>query len=248
VNERDYILAKVLATGDAAFLPVREFARPGVVNRADARRHFSRLGAAWDSGSTSDAHRKKIERALDAAVKAGLLTTSKPRRAKTLFAKLTPAGERLARGLVGNPGLRSAWWTLHEVAKHTSATPRTFDEKWLPEIALAGLKCWGETVNAEARQELMLVEAMALPAMEAGWLTTNSDGSGRAYYAATATGREAVDAGEPEEDLHTPDPDARAQYHESLLEAIRRLDMKAQERSGEIGPLPLPVHHVGVAL
>jgi hypothetical protein len=165
--------------------------------------------------------------------------------------KLTDTGEAQARALCDLPPVGDGWLTLVKLAAHSIPQPRTFDQRWVPETALAGV-AWSDTADRAAREQIMAVENMALPALARGLVVANSDCRGRVYYSISPAGWSVLDNPHdyPPDPAPAPaaDPEASAVYNERIVSAVHDLDTRAPERPGEIGYVPLPVSMANVPI
>lgn len=238
----DEILIRLLALTDAVWLPCRQWNGSAQSNRYLARCDYARTGVPWGSGRSTAAGWKAAERALSELGSKGLLSVSRPRGAKALYAKLTEAGEVRAREMTGLPGLCAAWWAVLELSKHAKrpGDARLLTDVWVTEIALGEVQ-YGEPT---CRAELMLAENMLLPALIRQHVESNSDVQGHVCYRLTPAGWAWLDAGEPAADDDRAEPDARELYDEHIKAEIHRLDTIAANKR-EIGMIPLPVSMVG---
>lgn len=236
MDARTRILVTILAETDAVWLPNRKSRRPRPANVYIARRDYAAAGVPWGSNEPSEAGRKAAQRELEALADAELVRVSRPKRMRALGVKLTDAGDVLARGLCGLPGVYSAWVAMQELATHSRRPPETMRDVWVPEIALAGR-------NMDAA-ELAAIENMILPALVRGRVVSAADIAGRVSYALTPAGWRFLDgAAGPRDDEGGPteaDADAVALYDEHLAAEMGRLDT-ADADPREIGDIPLPV-------
>ena len=105
LNNSDELLILLLAKTHAVWTPLRDWSGNLPRNLYFARRRFRLFGVKWASGGASNADQQAAHRALEQAAAAGLVATTKPHATKTLFAKLTDAGESRALALVGMPSI-----------------------------------------------------------------------------------------------------------------------------------------------
>jgi len=248
--EEAEILVAVLAKGDAAHLPIRNWRAPNPGSVYTARRRFRAVGIPWESGGVDACERQRLSRALAALKRAKLVGVHRVRGSRYPSVKLTDVGDQRARALCGLPGPSFGWATVHRVAELTKppGKARLLTDVWLSEAALCNAPA---AVGYPVGTELSLVESLALPAIVRGWLAVGSDIAGRASYAVTRAGRRVLDARPPDNDdvaLAAVDRQARAAYRESLLAELDRLATAAAECSREIGSCPLPVSVDGLAL
>ena len=151
---------------------------------------------------------------LDGLAAAGLLRVIRRRAVKTVGVILTDAGDAKGRALAGLPSLAQSLSLVEEMADAPKA--EVAGKRWVSEIHLAGLGCWGETADADKRKMLVWVEEMALPAMLRGWIESNSDTAGRVWYCLTAAGAKVLEAGDGMSKPNaTEDAAARVLYYET---------------------------------
>jgi hypothetical protein len=243
MGEREQTLVTLLAATDAVFEPVRDFGDNWNRNAYLARRRFTPHGVPWGSGGKTEADRKAGQRALHALAEEGLATTAQPQRVKTLFAKLTDAGEALGRRLCGLSGLCCGWATLAEVAR----LARRRRQPWVCELELAGLKDYRQRRGeATLVRELVMVLEMALPAMVRGWVGARADLQRSVSYAVSESGWALLGRGDPAPpedhgEAGAVDEECRSLYYARLSATVAALRTATPVDSREIGPCPLPV-------
>jgi DNA-binding PadR family transcriptional regulator len=238
------ILAGILAETDAIWLPIRSWGDRTSANVGIARAAYPARGVAWASGMCSSREGMAALRDLAALEANGLLVVVRD-KGRAVSVRLTDAGDELARALVGIPTLAAGVLTVRELARHCDREPRTMDRLWVPETTLADHP-WGAGDSGPFR----IVEQMALPALVRGWVVSNSDMAGRAYYRLTPAGWALADGDAAAPDVPTVDfdEDVRGVYGQRLRLALDRLASETPRTTMEIGPLPLPVAFQGMPI
>ena len=248
----DSILVSLVAATDAIWLPSRECHGGGngvnaaVTNCHELRKQFGEFGLSLASGETTDAGRKQKQRAVDDMSSKSLLTIAKPGLTKTIFVKLTEGAYGHIRQQCGLPGSGVGFRTLELVAEHSKRPATVMQDIWIPETKLNGGRGWGDG----HQNELFDVAQRALPALVAGWLTTNCDSSRRVYYNVTATGWRLLDDGwKPDPiDIAPLNEEIEIAYYECLPIERAKLTTRAPNRGGELGCSPIPNSHHNVRI
>jgi hypothetical protein len=256
------ILVRVLAAGDATWLPDRQVMAH--------RRHtvlFERRSVFHASGSellngpsglgSSDALRRETARAVDDLVARGLLVVNSPKWARALAYKLTEDGDTYARALCGHPPLRLELLqgededplTREETGVYYDRDgAHTFTGLFGPEVAMIApdgpLYCDG-CITPEVKRLLMALEEVHLPLLVCGLLVSASDVEGRVWYAVTPPGRALLES-PPAASTATgsaalPEalPEAAKFYHASLKREMDRLAVVPPRFPGTIGEVPI---------
>lgn len=232
------ILGRLLGGVDGACSPLRSWVGSGQAAALVARTAVLRgRGVPWRPAPTDEARRVE-QKLLQRAERAGLLRRLRGER-KTLRVALTPDGDNFARAMAGVPGADAGWWAVREVIE--SPIYSTFaGVRLVPEWALGdGTPHWrGLDDSLEGRRrrnELVLVEMLAAPALARGWLTWGSDVHGRVWYAG---GPETLPAEPPRVHEAERSDEAVAEYA-AAFEATRAAFAGAP-RGLDIAPHPLP--------
>lgn len=238
IRKADYpVLVRLLAEGDAIFVPVRAWVAPRPAGVCEARAAFPVAGIRWLSGATSESGRKLAERQLKSLEDAGLVEVHRS-KARAASVRLTETAEAAARKIAGLPEIAAGYATLERLAKLSDREPRTLDRRWVSEMILAE--------SPDARLD---AEELALPALCRGLIESNSDVAGRVYYAVTVSGWKWLNR--PGQICEAPaidiDRKSRASYYTRLKLALNQLAVTAPASPMEIGACPLPVAMNGVA-
>jgi len=205
MREQDAVLVRILAATDAIWKPMRQadWGQPTPTVLYEHRKQFTSKGLPWHSGNPTEAGRKAEQRILEGLASAELVTLhGRERRAAV---RLTEQGDILARALVGLGNVDAGHCSLCEVLR--------LQNPIASELWLAGLDNYAAT--DDCRRELVIVQDLMLPALWRGWVESNSDCFGRAYYWATDRGREMARLPEPVLPANLPpmDEDAAEMYN-----------------------------------
>ena len=248
LTPQETILISLTAATDAVWLPSREShgsdrINPAVTNSYELRNQFRESGIAWSSGGTNDAERKESQRALEDLKGDGAVTVAKPHGSKTLFAKLTDAAYSRTRRLCGLSGFEMGFSMLRLVA-HFSVRPAMVMQDFLiPEIKLNGGKGWDGIPDGGT---LYRVAQRTLPGLVAGWLDSRCDSQKHVYFWVTPLGWKLLDS-IPRPDFATEaikrDSQFEMAYDRDLHRERANLATRTPNDDGELGWLPLPVHH-----
>lgn len=236
----DEILIKILAAGDAAWLPKRAefvFRLEFGGNRWRAQRDFIQAGSPWRSGAGSTTEAKQAERALKALKKDGLVRIQAPARVKTMFVSLTDSGEMYARRLCGAAGELASWWLGREIAQHSRPDPKIFQHAWVCEL---DLMVPGDEllVGNTYQEEVVTIENMSLWGTRRRLIDTRCNG--HAHYGLTPAGWEWIESDEPPDLDCEPDPAAAEIYYDRRNEVGYGLRTNKWPGPLEIGEFPLP--------
>jgi len=238
---RHRILAHILGGTDAAFAPWRRWARSvdhGVAEAYRWRRdHLARIGIPWVSPGDSEDERRDSLGALGELVREGLAIATRS-RSKVTAARLTDAGDTLARSLCGLPTLSDAAELFDDfgLMDRLGYVGDALGGSWTPEWALAGLEpYWADASDPGNRARLVQLEEAMLPLLARGLAERGSDYDGRTWYRLTG---DRPDLGEPIR--HDPDDDARSAYYAAFEAARHRLATTPRSHDGELGEIPLP--------
>ncbi|MCX7424829.1 MAG: hypothetical protein NTW96_04280, partial [Planctomycetia bacterium] len=195
-----------------------------------AQQRFQTGGVVLPSAGDATA-RKAMERAVGDLVAAGLVTVGGKIRRNVV--KLSEAGDWLARAIVGQPDAGEVYALVVEVAGLGGGD----DDRWVSEFQLANVPNYRDEIH----RKLIEVEDQALPALVRGWLESNSDRAGHAWYQLLPAGRRALEHPEPVEPPRLPDgdPDARRFYIATVEDERERLRTAKPGNPKEIGEIPL---------
>ena len=256
MEDRIRIIVGILADTDAVFAPNRKWKRPRPTVIYEHRRDYAAGGVPWRSDAHDEAGRKAAQRQLEALCGEGLVKTYRPKRVKTLGVKLTEAGEALARAVCALPDVeRSIGGVMHAaMAMDTPEAGMNWDGRiWIPETLLAGVSYERCAADVEERCKLFEFAEVLYPAMNRGWIISNSSIQGHVWYSPTPAGLAMLDA-----EHAKPDPPADAQppadddedpfiqeaadyYLERFMESGAQFDTATPQWEGELGEIPLPV-------
>lgn len=250
MTEHDRILLAVLAEIDAVWIPDRQ---PMKCKRHTAiferRKVYHATGVVLVNlaGAGADAaERQRASRALRELAADGLVTCHKPKWARALSVKLTPAGDDRARALAGLPvfdydllvrlrGLNDSPLAI-DVQGPVYSTVGVRNEllAWHSENALAG---------SQAGEAIAGLQLEMLPLIVRGYVASGSQINGSIWYALTPAGQ--VAAQEPEIEIDwtaLPEPTRQAEelYWTTFEAAFARLEVSPPRQPAEIGELPLP--------
>jgi hypothetical protein len=232
-------LVRLLAFSDAIFLPMRlaDWVAPMPTILYERRERFATGGLPWHSGEASETGRKKDQRTLERLVADGLLTVHGGERRTS--AKLSEAGDVYARALAGMPNVADAHGLLADVIRLEKSGDGF--SPMVREIWLAGLADYAPGDDSCGRK-ILAVQDCALPGLNRGWLKTESDCEGRAWYLATPFGRKVAKEPAPTlpDDLPEADPEAEELYDREVVAFRGKLRQILPANPREIGFLPLP--------
>ena len=250
MNNTNTLQLVILGETDAIWFPDRTLESPKALNIQQLRRDYAAHGVRFrpDAFNVS---RQKAFRALDEAVHAGLVTTSKNDKSKWVFAKLTDAGERSARAMACLPWLDVVKPLVVKLAGETNrADEDSLTHGWIPEAALCpGDRDGKPTATGGAlSRELARLEMVLMPAFNRGYVEARADQKRHVYYRVTKAGRAFAvanlgNAGKPDPEP-SDDDDAEVfvgAYIDARDDAYQRLDAPLNRNLREIGELPLPV-------
>ncbi|MCX7424382.1 MAG: hypothetical protein NTW96_01890 [Planctomycetia bacterium] len=237
MNELETIRIQILGLTDAAFCPMREadWHPPAPGNIYHARHTYPTDGVRiLVEGDGAD--QKRTERTVHDGIAMGLIVPTVKRLRRTGL-RLTDLGDWLTRAIVGQPDAGEAYRLVVEVARLGGD-----DDRWVSELTLAGVPGYSDGI----KRKLVEVEDNALPALVRGWLESNSDRYGHAWYRLLPAGRRALEHPEPVEPPGLPDgdPDARRFYIATVEDERERLRTAEPGNPKEIGFVPLPCSSV----
>ncbi len=228
-------LARTLAAQDALHLPVRNPDMACWAAIHQARADFRQQGLPWRSRSGSDAEAKLAERTIATLTARGLLRRHRA-RTKTTALSLTPCGDATARALCDLQPIDTALTALPTLANHQVAS--VDHEGWVREIDLNGGRGWGD----DQGPSLLLVALALAPLTARGFVESNCDRDGRAYYRLTPAGRRLA-AGKTTLDTFAGLPardEACFDVYWAELDAAHAALRGLPQPPREIGPCPLP--------
>jgi hypothetical protein len=240
MKSTDSILIRLLAKGDAVWLPIRAWQWPLPTNLYFARQSFAN-GTPWHVGGES-AERKRGERDLVQLADAGFVEAHRP-QGKTTGVSLTPTGEARARGLAGLPSLEDSVELLLALVE-ISISGDCHEGGWIWEGTIGRVR--DDDSDTVARRVAGNVEAFALPGLWRRWLDYHTDGKGCGYIRPTSAGWDFVAELATIPTLPRPprvkhDHAAENLYRRELNAARARLAHSKPAKPGEVGFLPLPV-------
>jgi hypothetical protein len=180
---------QVLAIEDAPFYPCRDWAGNFAANSFAARGEIDGLGVNPPHSGGADSARKVSERRLAAAEDLELLVAYRP-RGRVARCRLTEVGRATAREAAG---LTSESDSLLIVVRELARCPYYRDGdsplEWVSEVELTRPRHeWGQPGTKPYAD----VEIDLAPSIRRGWVESNSDGEGRAYYRVTSAGLAAL--------------------------------------------------------
>lgn len=236
-------LIEILAATDALWLPCRDIAdQQRNIATTERRRVFEQFGVAWGTHRASDADRQSAHRSLQALVKAGMVRPSRPRALKTLFVKLTDAGDTLARQLTGLPTFSDIYPDLIDDLRDKSTLPTAGHFRgrvWVRETVLAGgMDPHYAGLGDADRIALSEMQDACLPALVRGVLVSGASVKRHVSYAIGELPETWPDKPSTAADYYPP--------HGELYDKVRRAayaDLGGSDAggAGEIGEIPLPV-------
>jgi hypothetical protein len=265
MTQTEKILIRVLAATDAIWLPMRVFEpRELPTNTYFARRNYPMHGAGWITDDESEAERKVAQRTVARMANGELIETFRGVAGKVGSIKLTDGGEAKARAMCGLPDLGHGLGTVRDIFDLCEAfdaddqngglsmDAAELDGQLLAvsELTLAGIDHedgrwtrFGEPLDTDAERKSILIftEDMALPALNRGWVVSNSTKSGHVVYGVTTEGLKAMRGGNPFEgiDIHETESEQCLRYYGRILQnVINQLGLATPQRPGELGFLP----------
>jgi len=189
------ILLRLLAEADALHLPVRgpkDNAYKLVF--AERRADYRLKGLPYHSRKTSDATRKEAERRLRVLEQAGRLHLTR-QGGRVLWVRLTDAEDERQRYRICLPGIAETLAKLRRIqaliARGDCADANL--KIWVKETDLSGVG-YGSPGFSDATVEL---EESLLPALVRGWVISDSNMDGHAWYSLTAAGARAITSATP---------------------------------------------------
>jgi len=235
------ILVRLLGSTHSIWVPQRNWGGDFSRNLWFARQRFRRFGCKWSSGTANNAEQQQAHRDLAKLAADGLVTTAKPRGAKTLFARLTDAGESRALALVGLPSIADALDTMRKLQSFFQHPETTASGDFCPEWLLAGFDLDRPPEKTVWQQTLLDLAETLLPALVRELVESTSNMRRNAWYRLTETGRAILDQNECPTVFKTqpeaPD-EAIASYCERRAATKTEIHAAAEEKS-EIGYIPI---------
>jgi hypothetical protein len=227
MNDKDAILAKILALTDSAFLPCRNWTKPAPMNTAQARRDFQKGGCPWRPGASSEGQRKSSERTLSTMADRGIIHVTRRSGLRWPMLKLSDAADWRTRGECGLPAQEGAWLVARELLKQSEEIP-----SWIPERALMG--------KNPDRHEAVAIENMMLPLLVRGFVVSGSNINGGVSYLLTPEGAAwLANCPKPKPDNGKENPEAVRIYDATITGELHRLQTEKIQDARELGMLPL---------
>jgi hypothetical protein len=230
------ILIEVLAGQDAVWRPLRKIdwdstGTPAALYRA--RCAFPGAGAPWQSDSAGEADRKRDLRRLERLADAEMVSLFRP-AARSIGARLTDAGEALARAVADLPNLDEGHEWMGRLLRYG------------PDASVNECVLYSGDPTANYPPEieeadLAFLQAALLPALSRGFVTAGSDVAGRVYYSIEPAGIGWARGPAPEMPELPPCDDALADLYVALTRDRRAEYRRQPKRDGELGFIPLPV-------
>jgi hypothetical protein len=231
------ILVEVLAGQDAVWRPLRKIdwdstGTPAALYRA--RCAYPSEGAPWQSDSAEEAARKRDLRRLERLADAELVEVFRP-AARSIGARLTDAGESVARAVADLPGLDDAHEWMRRLLRYG------LDASVNECILYSGDPTANYPPDIE-EADLAFLQTALLPALSRGFLVASSDIAGRVYYSIEPEGIAWGRGPAPEMPDGLPEcDDELADFYVALTRQRRAEYRRELKRDGELGFIPLPV-------
>ena len=235
LTEERRVLLEILARTDAIFWPGQQrFEMSQAQVRSERRRAYVEAGVVV-SGCGDAAARQAFGRLLGDLEQSGLLTIARGRRREGV--KLTPLGDNVTRRMAGTYTLAEGW-ALLELAGDLD---RQAFGRPLPEHFFIGVETWQGT--KEQNEALGMMRQNLVPFLPVGYISCSGDGDcpRRHWMSLTPAGRDALDAGRPDDapESITFDEASSDEYDCAWSLATAELDAATPERPSDL-VLPLP--------
>lgn len=234
------ILVSLLGKSHAIWTAIRDWDGDFPKNLYFARQRFRLFGCKWASGGGNNSDQQQAHRDIERLTTDGLVTTSKPRGSKTLFARLTDAGESRALALCGLPSIGNALDVMREKLAPLFQHPDSTISDWAPEWLVLGFDFDKPPTEDEYVNAVVELEGTLMPAFSRELVESLSDIRKRVYLRLTERGWGILD------DLPTlpkwkrgkRSKEAIALYNDAFAAAIDEIG-NAKETANELGYIPI---------
>lgn len=230
-NESDRVLIRILAEGDAVWLPPRTWQMPIQQNIYEGRALFRLAGIPWSSAATTEQGRKAAQRQIETLADEGRVIVCRPTSHRAVCVRLTDQTEAATRAMAGLPGMCGAYLAMKELARLAGDSGI-----WVSEFSLMK--------NTTDKFEAMGIENMLLPALTREWVISNATINGEVRYSITPAGASWLsEAKEPTDHPDKENTEAAAAYDAYIISALNKFETLKPKSTREMGLLPLPASH-----